>query len=537
VAAQLLEIFGFLSVLLRGGALASSALTLGGIAFLAMVRPEGAAAAAVRRMIFGSAAALAVIECCYVAADSTVLMETAGLRLAELAGAGFAIAGSAALCAAIAVAILTRRAPARRGLELLIPAAVIWGSLVMTSHAAGRLEHRPALALLTALHQGATAAWIGGLPYLLLALRNCGDDDAAARLCGRFSQLAIISVALLAGSGLVMSRVYVGSLSAVYGTSYGAMVAAKAALLAMLLCLGALNLRIVRRPMAASSRLWSRLRRFAEAEVGIGFTVILAAASLTAQPPAVDIATPVSAAEVAQRMRPRWPGLETPPLSSLSPASPLEFGRPPQETSGLASFVPGASYHPSTPGDIAWSEYNHHWAGLIVLAAGLLAVLARSGRANWARHWPLAFLGLAVFLFLRADPENWPLGPRSFWQSFAVADVLQHRLFVLLIVAFAIFEWGVRTGRIATKKAALVFPAVCALGGALLLTHTHSLNNINEELLVELSHLPLAIFAVAAGWSRWLELRLEGPPPRALAWIWPVCFVLIGVVLLNYREA
>jgi putative copper resistance protein D len=251
----------------------------------------------------------------------------------------------------------------------------------------------------------------------------------------------------------------------------------------------------------------------------------------------VDIATPVSAAEVAQRMRPRWPRLETPPLSSLSPASPLEFGRQWQELAGLASFVPGASYHPSTPGDIAWSEYNHHWAGLIVLAAGLLAVLARSGRANWARHWPLAFLGLAVFLFLRADPENWPLGPRSFWQSFAVADVLQHRLFTLMIIIFAVFEWGVRTGRILSKKAALVFPAICALGGALLLTHTHSLNNINEELLVELSHLPLAILAVAAGWSRWLELRLEGPPPQALAWIWPVCFVIIGVVLLNYREA
>jgi putative copper resistance protein D len=82
-----------------------------------------------------------------------------------------------------------------------------------------------------------------------------------------------------------------------------------------------------------------------------------------------------------------------------------------------------------------------------------------------------------------------------------------------------------------------VFPAVCAVGGALLLTHTHALTNINEELLIELSHLPLAIFAVAAGWSRWLELRLSGPQRRIPAWIWPFCFVLIGVVLLNYREA
>jgi putative copper resistance protein D len=538
VALQLLDIFGFVSVLLRGAALALNSLVLGGAAFLTIVQPAGAARTAVRRLIFWSALALGAAQLCYLAADSTVLMETAGLRLGELAGANFFLAGAAAVCAAAVIAILAARATLLRGWELLIPAAVAWSALVMTSHAAGRLEHRPVLVLLTMLHQGATAAWIGGLPYLLLSLRRCGDDASAGRLCARFSGLAVISVTVLAGSGLVMSRMYVGSMAAVYGTSYGAMVAAKAVLLAMLLCLGGLNYMIVRRHSATGARLLSNLRRFAEAEVGIGFTVILAAASLTSQPPAVDLPSgPVSGAEIVQRMRPRWPSLETPPLSSLSPPSPLLFGADSQTPPGLQSYIPGTSYQPSTPGDIAWSEYNHHWAGLIVLAAGLLALLARWGRAGWARHWPLCFLGLAVFLFLRADPENWPLGPRSFWQSFAVSDVLQHRLFVLLIVAFAAFEWSVRTGRIVSQRAALVFPAVCAAGGALLLTHTHSLTNINEELLVELSHLPLAILAVAAGWSRWLELRLAGPQRKALAWIWPLCFVLIGAVLLNYREA
>jgi putative copper resistance protein D len=202
----------------------------------------------------------------------------------------------------------------------------------------------------------------------------------------------------------------------------------------------------------------------------------------------------------------------------------------------LQSFVPGTSYQPNTPADIAWSEYNHHWAGIIVFAAGALALAARLPHLGLARHWPLVFLGLAVFLFLRADPENWPLGPRSFWQSFAVAEVLQHRLFVLLITAFAVFEWGVVTGRMSSARAALVFPAVCAVGGAVLLTHAHPLGNIKEELLSELSHIPIAIFAVIAGWSRWLELRVPGPPRQIAAWIWPACFVLIGTVLLNYRE-
>jgi putative copper resistance protein D len=107
----------------------------------------------------------------------------------------------------------------------------------------------------------------------------------------------------------------------------------------------------------------------------------------------------------------------------------------------------------------------------------------------------------------------------------------------LLIVVFAVFEWGVQTGRLTSSKAALVFPGICALGGALLLTHTHAVTNLQEESLTELSHLPLALFAVTAGWARWLDLRLPGPARIMAARTWPVSFLLIGVVLLLYREA
>ena len=62
----------------------------------------------------------------------------------------------------------------------------------------------------------------------------------------------------------------------------------------------------------------------------------------------------------------------------------------------------------------ACREYNHHWSGLIVLAAGLLALLGRMPKAQWARNWPLVFAALAVFIVLRGDPESWPLGPRPF---------------------------------------------------------------------------------------------------------------------------
>jgi len=56
-----------------------------------------------------------------------------------------------------------------------------------------------------------------------------------------------------------------------------------------------------------------------------------------------------------------------------------------------------------------------------------------------------------------------------------------------------------------------------ALGGALLLTHSHAIANIKDQLLIEMSHTPLALCGVAAGWARWLELRPDPDGILALA--------------------
>jgi putative copper resistance protein D len=145
------------------------------------------------------------------------------------------------------------------------------------------------------------------------------------------------------------------------------------------------------------------------------------------------------------------------------------------------------------------------------------------------------FLGLAGFLFVRNDPRAWPLGPAGFWESFTLPDVLQHRAFVVLVVAFAVFEWMVRTGRLPARPWAYVFPLLCAVGGGLLLTHSHAMFNLKDEFLAEVTHAPLGILGAFAGWSRWLELRLPqaGPWP---AWTWRLCFTAVGVLLLFYRE-
>jgi len=99
----------------------------------------------------------------------------------------------------------------------------------------------------------------------------------------------------------------------------------------------------------------------------------------------------------------------------------------------------------------------------------------------------------------------------------------------------------VRTGRQRGPKAALVFPLLCTVGGILLLTHSHAIANVKDQLLIELTHTPLALAGIVAGCARWLELRLDPVAnpvaSRIAAWVWPLCFVLVGLILLDYREA
>jgi copper resistance protein D len=133
------------------------------------------------------------------------------------------------------------------------------------------------------------------------------------------------------------------------------------------------------------------------------------------------------------------------------------------------------------------------------------------------------------------------MGGVGFFDSFRDVEVLQHRFFVLLIVAFTYFEWRVRATNWTSRQAAIVFPLLCAAGGTMLLTHSHAIANIKDQLLIELIHTPLALAGIAAGGARWLEIRLnprENPIAWQLAgWVWPVCFLLCGLLLLGYREA
>ncbi|MFZ0629892.1 MAG: CopD family protein [Acidobacteriaceae bacterium] len=533
--------FDLLSLILRAVSFSLEALAFGALFFLIFAARSAKlpheAQRRLRRTAAWFALALATTQLALLITTSAVLVgSNTGMGLGDLLGADYFLAGSVFVIAALLLFVLLR------WVRYLTPAVLAGlaalAASVALSHAASRMDHRPLLIVFTAAHHLGMAAWLGAMPFLLLALRRTDDAGLARSMARRFSAMALVGVAVLILAGVGLSWFYAGSWQGLYGTSYGILLSAKIALTLVILTLGAgnfLGLRSVERDPAP---LLFRLRRFSEAELGLGFTVILAAASLTAQSPSVD-ETPqdiLSGHQVMQRMEWHWPSFHTPAFAQLAPPTPLSVAvREATYTGGSASDA----------NDRAWSEYNHHWAGLIVLVAGALALVSRIPGQKWARHWPLLFLGLAVFILIRADPECWPLGPRPFWASFTAPDVLEHRLYALLIVVFAAFEWGVQTGRLRWPRARFVFPVLCAAGGALLLTHTHALGEGNDEVFAELSHTPMAVLGAVAGWGRWLELRLNGGvtseaserPRRIAAWVWPVCLVLIGLLLLNYRES
>src|SRR6266851_3636049 len=97
--ARLLQIFGFLSVVFRGATLTFQSLVVGGVIFLIFVlRRANVEADALKpaclRWIRRAAFALAAMQIAYVMANSLILMQSAGISLAEVSGASFVLAGA-----------------------------------------------------------------------------------------------------------------------------------------------------------------------------------------------------------------------------------------------------------------------------------------------------------------------------------------------------------------------------------------------------------------------------------------------------------
>jgi copper transport protein len=156
------------------------------------------------------------------------------------------------LTAAFLVRLSRRRE--RRGPVTLATGTVLAAALALTWAAA---EHASAgiqvpLAMTSSvLHLLATGVWLGGLVALLLTLRRASGD--LVEVVPRFSRIAFASVTVLAATGLYQSWRGLGSLFALTSTSYGRLLLAKLAGVAVLLLVAGYSRRWTQRLAAPAT--------------------------------------------------------------------------------------------------------------------------------------------------------------------------------------------------------------------------------------------------------------------------------------------
>jgi len=218
--------------------------------------------------------------------------------------------------------------------------------------------------------------------------------------------------------------------------------------------------------------------------------------------------------------------------------------------------LPGST--PAAPvSDTEWSILNHRASGGFVFFWGLTALLAglQWPRRTWLRFVPpLTLLGLVEFLFLRSDPEAWPVGPVGFWASLKDTEVFQHRVFALLLLVIAIVELLRTADRLPPLLQKFALPGLALFGGIYLFFHKHGGAEMQQMTsnpamasspamqsmmasmeLIKHEHLWFSIFAFGLAAAKLLADtgRLKG---RLGATLWSVFAIMLGVYMMGYTE-
>ncbi|OQK18293.1 copper resistance protein [Methyloprofundus sedimenti] len=412
-------------------------------------------------------------------------------------------------------------------------AAIIAGLMIISGawlvHAAGRFEYRVILMALTTIHQVSAAVWIGGVFQLVsiwqLTRQKQIPDSYWPDSLRRFSRLGMIAVAGILLSGTPMALNYITSWNGFIGTGYGNILLVKFLLLAIALGFAWLNRRAVLQYASSANKhdVFNRVPYYIEAETFVLITLLFTAASLASQPPAIDIpGLTATWGEVLHSFAPRIPLTTSPSHAALLAG---EAGR-----TAIIGQTPSAAA-------TAWSDYNHNIAGIFVTVMSLFAMLSYRKSLTWTRYWPVGFIGLGIFILLRADAETWPNGTMGFWESMLEnGEIFQHRIATLLVFLLGGIELRARMTSDPESKLPYIFPILCAFGGLMLLTHSHVGFQAKSSFLIQIGHTFMGLFALIMAIGRWLELKLDSPGKNIAGFISGFAFFQIGLILIFYQE-
>ena len=170
---------------------------------------------------------------------------------------------------------------------------VVGVGLMATWSAAGHSSSQrwPELGvLLDVTHHSAASFWLGSLAVVgLVAIPALGAGELAG-VVRQLSKWATVSVALVAGTGVVQALRLGDRFGTLFSTRHGGLLAAKLVLFAVMLALGALNRRQLAVRVDAAGlapATVSRLRQSILVEVALGLLVLALTASLVVAVPEV----------------------------------------------------------------------------------------------------------------------------------------------------------------------------------------------------------------------------------------------------------
>jgi copper transport protein len=180
------------------------------------------------------------------------------------------------------------------------------------------------------LHVGAAAVWIGGLLALAIGLPRAGRRLSAeerarfgAALVPRLSAIALVSVLVIAATGLIRALSELSAVSQLWSSGYGRAILVKTGLLAVLISLGWLNrFRLLPRLQLGA------LRRNVAVELVVLAGLVVAVAFLTDLAPGRQLARAVA--------RPQPPR----PIAAPPPGATVLAGESGDRAVGLA-ILPG----------------------------------------------------------------------------------------------------------------------------------------------------------------------------------------------------
>lgn len=176
--------------------------------------------------------------------------------------------------------------PGLTGVFLGLGGLVVLASFALTGHAVTRTPRALGM-FVDVVHLATASVWVGGLVGLACVLRHrwtAGDAIGGAAIVRRFSQLMVVTIALLLGSGVTLGWMELGGPGGLVGSAYGGVLLMKIGVVAALLGVGTYNhLRLV--PSVAAGG-WQTLRRSVQVELVLLGVVIAVTAVLAGMSPA-----------------------------------------------------------------------------------------------------------------------------------------------------------------------------------------------------------------------------------------------------------